>query len=121
MATVTATMVMASTARVPEKGRRSRQRFPIELRVRFRMRAASRRKQDEYQTGRSVDIASKGIHISGPRPPLRSWVYMLIDWPAKLSNSVGLQLEASGPVMRHTETGFVITFDTHQFRTCRVV
>jgi hypothetical protein len=101
--------------------RRARQRFPIELPIRWRKLRWDIQpgEPQEHHGGRSIDISSYGVHVAffGPRPPIHCLIEGFIDWPVALDGSTALQLRVRGRVVRETPEGFVVEFERHEFCT----
>ena len=95
--------------------RRSRVRFPLELRVRFRTLG----KRDPVAgIGSVVNMSSGGVlvafqhEISAGTP-----VELNIEWPAALDGRVPLRLVAVGTVVRCEIASFAVGLERHHFRT----
>ena len=120
---------MRSPARLPIQGqdyrledsdppvdeRRSRLRFPFQLRVSFRTIGQS---YPVAGMGRVVNISSNGVliayqhEISAGTP-----VELNINWPARLDGRIPLQLVAIGTVVRGELFGFAVGLERYHFRT----
>src|SRR5665213_1908185 len=98
----------------PVAERRSRLRFPFELRVSFRTLGQS---YPVAGMGRVVNISSSGIlvayqhEISAGTP-----VELNIDWPARLDGRIPLQLAAVGTVIRCELFSFAVGLERYRFR-----
>ncbi len=95
--------------------RRSRLRFPFELRVSFRALGQS---YPVAGMGRVVNMSSSGIlvahqhEVSAGTP-----VELNIDWPTRLDGRVPLQLVAIGTVVRGELFTFAVGLERYYFRT----
>jgi PilZ domain len=95
--------------------RRSRVRFPLELRVRFRTLGKS---YAVAGIGSVVNMSSGGVlvafqhEISAGTP-----VELNIEWPAALDGRVPLRLVAVGRVVRCETASFAVGLERHHFRT----
>lgn len=95
--------------------RRSRVRFPLGLRVRFRTLGKS---YPVAGIGSVVNMSSGGVlvafqeEISAGTP-----VELNIEWPAVLDGRVPLRLVAVGTVVRCESARFAVGLERHQFRT----
>ena len=99
--------------------RRFKERYALELSVRFRPLSGSL-----FQgAGHVVNVSSGGIlvvsHHSSSRQefPVGALLEMRIAWPALLDGTIPLQLIAEGRVVRYKTSGFAATFERYQFRT----
>jgi PilZ domain-containing protein len=97
--------------------RRSRVRFPLELRVRYR---ALGRGCPFTGVGWVVNMSSGGVLVAyqheisaGTRMELN------IEWPSLLDGRVPLQLVAVGKVVRCETSSFAVSLGGYQFRTTR--
>lgn len=95
--------------------RRSRVRFPLELRVRFRTLGKD---YPVAGVGSVVNMSSGGVlvafqyGISAGTP-----VELNIEWPAVLDGRVRLRLVAVGTVVRSGISSFAVVLERHHFRT----
>ena len=97
--------------------RRCKDRFPIELEVRF---FALDTEPRWYASGRTVNISSSGILLTSSRVPAEGTdVQLMMEWPAPLDGRVPLQLVAIGSVVRLDASGFAVACVSYQFRTMK--
>lgn len=95
--------------------RRSRVRFPLELRVRFRTLGKG---YPVTGVGSVVNMSSGGVLVAvqyeiNPGTP----VELNIEWPAVLDGRVRLRLVAVGTVVRCETASFAVGLERHHFRT----
>jgi hypothetical protein len=93
--------------------RRTRLRFPFELRVRFRSLGV----YPVAGSGWVRNISSSGIlvayqHEISAGTPLE----LNIDWPTRLDGRIPLQLVAVGPVVRNELFSFAVGLERYHFR-----
>jgi|HubBroStandDraft_6_1064221.scaffolds.fasta_scaffold565006_2 hypothetical protein len=97
--------------------RRSRVRFPLELRVRYRTLG-----RGEPITGEGwvVNVSSGGVLVAY-RDEIRAGTPMElnIEWPSRLDGRVPLQLVMSGRVVRCELSGLAVALSRYSFRTTR--
>ena len=94
--------------------RRSRVRFPMELRVRFRGLGRGYRVSG---MGRLVNMSSGGLlvaHQDGVQ--IGTLLELHIEWPVRLDGRIPLQIVAVGKVTRCNPSSFAVVLETHQFR-----
>lgn len=99
------------------KDRRSKVRFPLELRVRYRTLG---RGSPIAGTGWVVNMSRSGVLVSSPHeigPRIR--VELNIEWPSLLDGRVPLQFVTVGTVVRREASSFAVVFTQYQFRTAR--
>jgi hypothetical protein len=97
--------------------RRSRTRFPFELRVRYRKLG---RGEPFAGMGWVVNMSSGGVLVAYQheiRPGTR--MELNIEWPSLLDGQVPLQLVAMGKVVRCERSTFAMALGRYQFRTTR--
>jgi|HubBroStandDraft_6_1064221.scaffolds.fasta_scaffold93220_3 hypothetical protein len=97
--------------------RRTANRFPIELPIRFK--TIGKRKSQECGLGQTINISSTGIVFTTDQclnPGYR--VEVAIRWPVRLETSVGLQLVAQGRVVWSEQGAVEIEIQHHEFHTC---
>ncbi|MFN7993591.1 MAG: PilZ domain-containing protein [Bryobacteraceae bacterium] len=86
-------------------------RFPVKLPVRYRV-------GQEVGWGEIVNISSNGALFTTERPlPVGKRVELFIDWPVLLSDSVRLNLVASGSIVRVESDKAAVRIRKHEFRT----
>lgn len=97
--------------------RRSKVRFPVRLKVRYRCLDHHRFAAGEGQT---LDMSSSSLLVmcrQAVEPGSR--VEVVIDWPSQLDFRIPLQLIVIGRVVRAGGGTFAVEFAQHQFRTAR--
>lgn len=102
--------------------RRSKVRFPLDLRIWFQSISSS---VPVSGAGRTVNLSSGGVlvfseHVALSEIEVNEVVQMSIEWPSLLRGRIPLQLFAVGSVLRRETSTFAATFHRHQFRTMRV-
>jgi hypothetical protein len=94
--------------------RRSRVRFPFELRVQFRSLAPGYR---PWGTGRLSNMSSGGLLVSSQHEMvIGTLVELNIDWPTRLDGRLPLQLVAAGTVTRCDPFQFAVVLERYHFR-----
>ena len=102
--------------------RRVKERYPLDLTVRFRCSSAEAQFSGE---GLSINISSGGVLVRYRQPAseydigVGTLVEMRIEWPSLLDGKVPLQLCSVGRVVRHSAASFAATLGNCQFRTMR--
>lgn|SRR5579883_230644 len=99
--------------------RRAKNRYPLELYIRFRLLSGRSR---FWRAGRTVNLSSGGVLVhlrqtSHDDITAGQRIEISINWPSLLDERVPLQLVARGRVHRLGESFFAATFERHQFRT----
>jgi len=98
-----------------ERERRSKNRYPIQLSVKYHTLAKTRRLSG---AGHTVNLSSSGIFVeTDVRIPVGSKLEVNIEWPTLLDGTIPLQISAVGKVVRSAESGFAFAFSQYQFRT----
>lgn len=98
--------------------RRSRVRYPVRLRVRYRTLG----KGALAGVGETVDFSSRGILVEAQlhhKITLGARLEAIVEWPVLLDGSIHLQLVAIGRVVRSGTARFAISLGRHEFRTMR--
>ena len=98
--------------------RRSRSRYPVRLRVRYRTLG----KGPVAGVGETVDFSSRGIMVQAQlHHPIGtgSRIEAIVEWPVLLDGTIHLQLVAVGRVVRSGMSGFAISLGRHEFRTMK--
>lgn len=106
--------------------RRLKFRYPLDLRVRFRVLTGS----FFLGAGRAVNVSSGGILIMSRRLgsqkavsqheiSVGARVEISMEWPCLLDGRIPLQLFAVGRVVRYRASDFAAMFECYQFRTMR--
>jgi hypothetical protein len=100
--------------------RRSKSRYPLHLKVRFRSISGP---CSLSGAGHTVNLSACGVLIvvqdMVPRDEISAGVKLEIsvEWPVLLDERIPLQLLAVGRVVRRGATDFAVAFRHHQFRT----
>lgn len=108
---------MKAMPRLVPVERRSRVRFPIELRVRYRTLG---RGEPLAGVGRVVNVSSGGVLLAY-QDEIRAGTPMElnIEWPSLLDGRVPLQLVMLGRVVRCELSGLAVALSRYSFRTTR--
>lgn len=92
--------------------RRKSRRFPIALKVRYRMRSA------RTGSGEVTDISSGGIRFHSDRIlPVGQSIEISLPWPYLLEGRCRLQLRMRGRIIRSNAMGTAVAIKHHEFRT----
>lgn len=71
-------------------------------------------------TGKTLEIGSREITFTTPQPLKEGeYVFMSVDWPARLDNTIPLRLEIYGRVSRSGRDSATVKFGRYEFRTSR--
>ena len=96
--------------------RRSHQRYPIELDLRYRL--IHRQQVLNGGVGKTHDISTKGVFFSADEALPRGLdVELSVDWPFQLGGVCPLQVKIVGKVLRSGESGTAIQIRHYEFRT----
>lgn len=96
--------------------RRRRQRFEISCELRFRV--LDSRRHLPQQTGKTINMSSKGVLFAAPGDlPVGKRVELMIAWPAMLNEKCRLKMVAVGRIVRSSEGQVVALIQKHEFRT----
>ena len=94
--------------------RRSRVRFPFELRVRFRSLDPG---HPLSGTGRLVNMSSGGLLVASRHEMiLGTLLEVNIDWPTRLDDRIPLRLIAAGKVTRCDSFRFAVILERYHFQ-----
>jgi hypothetical protein len=99
--------------------RRSRERYPIRLRVRYHTRGPMRR---VVGIGLTVNVSCSGILVESPhqrKVSVGSRLEVAVEWPVLLNGTTPLKLAVLGRVVRTEMFGFVVSLDRHELRTMK--
>ena len=97
--------------------RRSKVRFPLELRVRYRSLA---RRCPAAGTGVVMNISRSGVLISCAHAISEGVrIELNIEWPSLLDGRVPLQVVTVGRVVRCEPSSFAVVMARYQFRTTK--
>jgi hypothetical protein len=95
--------------------RRTRVRFPLELRVRFRTLGKT---YPVAGIGRVVNMSSGGVLVAfGHEMSAGTPVELSIEWPAALGGRLTQRLVALGKVVRCQTGSFAVGLERHYFKT----
>ena len=107
-----------SVLRPPETSydRRSRDRMPIQLEVRYR--AFGSRASECFGKGTTVNVSSRGVLFTTESAlPSRAQMELSICWPAQLNGVLPLKLVVLGRVVRADDTQAAISIEKYEFKT----
>jgi hypothetical protein len=94
--------------------RRVKSRYPLELNVRYQTMDAG----PVAGVGQTVNMSSSGMLLAcASNIPEGVRLKIFIEWPSLLNGTTPLQLITVGTVVRCTEIGVSIVFESYQFRT----
>jgi len=94
--------------------RRVKSRYPLELNVRYQSMDAV----PVSGVGQTVNMSSSGMLLAcASNIPEGARLKIFIEWPSLLNGTTPLQLITVGTVVRCTEIGVSIVFESYQFRT----
>jgi hypothetical protein len=97
--------------------RRSKVRFPLELRVRYRSLA---RRHPVAGTGVVMNMSRSGVLVSSEHAISEgARVELNIEWPSLLDGRVPLQVVTVGRVVRCEPSSFAVVLARYQFRTTK--
>jgi hypothetical protein len=98
-----------------ENERRVKSRYPLELNVRYQTIGAA---GPGAGVGQTLNISSSGMLLAcASNIPEGTRLKLFVEWPSLLNGTTPLQLITVGTVVRCTQIGISIAFDTYQFRT----
>src|SRR3984885_2863654 len=99
-----------------ENERRVKSRYPLELNVRYQTMDAG----PVAGVGQTVNVSSRGMLLAcASNIPEGARLKIFVEWPSLLNGTTPLQLITVGTVVRCTQIGISIVFDSYQFRTSR--
>ena len=96
--------------------RRSHPRYPVVAEVEFNVL----RGDEVVKTARgwTVDISNSGVLFEADDTlPEGTRIELLVAWPTRLNNDVGLELCASGRAVRRDHNRTAVRIERHVFRT----
>src|SRR5450755_2218580 len=97
--------------------RRSKVRFPLELRVRYRSLA---RRCPAEGTGTVMNMSRSGVLVSSQHDISEGVrIELNIEWPSLLDGRVPLQVVTTGRVVRCEPSRFAVVLARYQFRTSK--
>ena len=95
--------------------RRVKSRYPLELKVRYQTMGAA---GPGAGAGQTLNISSSGMLLAcASNIPEGTRLKLFVEWPSLLNGTTPLQLITVGTVVRCTQIGISIAFDSYQFRT----
>src|ERR1700691_1506261 len=98
-----------------ENERRVKSRYPLELNVRYQTLGAV---APGAGAGQTSNISSSDMILAcASNIPEGTRLKLFVEWPSLLNGTTPLQLITVGTVVRCTQIGISIAFDTYQFRT----
>ena len=96
--------------------RRTSQRFPLHLAVRYRV--VSSNPTAQWLTGESLNISSTGILFRTPQEVTPGQgIEACVTWPVSLDNRVPLKLSVKGPIVRCEGNQAAMRFERYEFKT----
>lgn len=97
--------------------RRSKVRFSLDLRVRYRNLGTE---LSTVETGAVTNMSRSGVLIFAENTvSMGARVELSIDWPCLLDGRVALQLVATGRVVRCHKSNFAVAVAQYRFRTTK--
>ena len=97
------------------KERRMKSRYPLELNVRYQTMGAA---GPVAGVGQTVNMSSSGMLMACTKSiPEGTRLKIFVEWPSLLNGTTPLQLITVGTVVRCTQSGLSIVFESYQFRT----
>jgi hypothetical protein len=99
--------------------RRSKNRYPVELNVRYRTLAKG---PAPVGIGRTLNVSSGGLLIASEQQIVHdgSRLRLSLEWPTLLDGTTPLQLIAVCRVIRCQPAVFAVRMERYQFRTRKV-
>jgi hypothetical protein len=111
-AAVRARSVQILEEATPEQ--RSRQRYPLELPVKYRLLG----KKERRGSGKTRNISSNGVLFDVGEPlPVSGSIELTVSWPCLLGGVCPLKLMMTGRIVRSDDKGIAIVSKQHEFRT----
>ncbi len=96
--------------------RRASARFPIERDIRYKV--SNHKSKDETGVGRTVNMSSDGVLFTTHAHLIRGRrAELVVSWPARLNNTVALNLVARGRVVRSESGMAAVQIENYEFRT----
>ncbi len=112
---MTAAFSSARAAGLPDQ--RSRQRYPLELEVEYRLLRRSGSCQS-IGWGKTINVSSGGVLFEAQGPcPSEGLIEVLLNWPFLLEGVCPLSLLLRGPIVRKAGNQIAIHAKQHEFRT----
>ena len=99
--------------------RRSKNRYPVELKVRYRTLVSG---PAPVGIGRTLNVSSGGLLIASEQQFVHdgSRLRLSLEWPTLLDGTTPLQLIAECRVIRCQPAVFAVRMERYQFRTRKV-
>jgi hypothetical protein len=98
-----------------DNDRRVKSRYPLELNARYQTIGAT---GPVAGAGQTVNMSSSGMLMAcASNIPEGTRLKIYVEWPSLLNGTTPLQLITVGTVVRTTQIGVSIVFDSYQFRT----
>src|ERR1700733_1432655 len=95
--------------------RRVKSRYPLELNVRYQTLGVD---SPVARLGQTINLSSSGMLLAcGNNIPEGTRLKIFRSWPSLLNGTTPLQLITVGTVVRRTDIGVSVVFDSYQFRT----
>jgi hypothetical protein len=95
--------------------RRVKSRYPLELNARYQTMGAA---GPVAGVGQTLNMSSSGMFLAGASDIAEGTrLKIFVEWPSLLNGTTPLQLITVGTVVRCTQIGVSIVFDSYQFRT----
>jgi hypothetical protein len=95
--------------------RRVKSRYPLELNVRYQTLGTA---GPGAGAGQTLNISSSGMLLAcASNIPEGTRLKLYVEWPRLLNGTTPLQLITVGTVVRCTQIGISVVFDSYQFRT----
>jgi hypothetical protein len=95
--------------------RRVKSRYPLELNVRYQTLGTA---GPGAGAGQTLNISSSGMLLAcASNIPEGTRLKLYVEWPSLLNGTTPLQLITVGTVVRCTQIGISVVFDSYQFRT----
>jgi len=102
---------------MPERERRSKRRYPLQLNLRYRSVSS---RMAVSGTGQTLNVSSAGLLIASSHDLMENIrLHITVEWPWLLDQSTPLQLVADSRVVRTGEGHFAVELVRYQFRTSR--
>jgi hypothetical protein len=95
--------------------RRVKSRYPLELNVRYQAMGSA---SPAAGVGHTVNMSSSGMLLTcASHIPEGTRMKVFVEWPSLLDGTTPLQLITLGTVVRRSDIGISIVFESYQFRT----
>jgi hypothetical protein len=103
---------------LPLSEQRLRVRYPIRLKVEFRLLNGNRVARAGF--GKTYNISSGGIFFEAKGSlPADGLIELTMNWPVLLDGVCHLKLVMRGRIVRSDTTGTAVQVTRHEFRTCK--